>query len=69
MGCLVTKEVAFEHNQMMAVEISSGLFILPIGSCEIIAWRLSGVPPLKCWIIEVSMIPGATALMRIFYCA
>jgi hypothetical protein len=24
------------------------------------------VPPLKRWIMEVSMIPGATALMRIF---
>jgi hypothetical protein len=69
MGCLVTKEAASEHNQMMAVEISSGLFIIPTGSCEIIAWRLSGVPPLKRWIIEVSMIPGTTALMRIFYWA
>jgi hypothetical protein len=43
-----------------------GLAILPTGSCAITLSRPSGVPPLKRSIIGVSMIPGHTALMRIF---
>ncbi len=55
-----------EHSQTTAAAISSGLPIRPTGSCAITIFRPSGVPPLKRSIIGVSMIPGHTALTRMF---
>ena len=62
----MTKLAASEHNHTTVAAISSGLPILPTGSCAITACRPSAVPPLKRSIIGVSMIPGHTALMRMF---
>src|SRR5215213_4339866 len=68
-ACPTTKEAASEHSHRTAAAISSGFPILPMGSCEIIRWRPSGVSPVTRSIIWVSMIPGHTALTRMFACA
>src|SRR5215208_5499875 len=61
-----TKLAASEHNHTTDAAISSGVPILPTGSCTITACLPSGVPPLNRCIMRVSMIPGHTALMRMF---
>lgn len=47
MALPTTKLAASEHNHTTVAAISSGLPILPIGSCAITACRPSAVPPLK----------------------
>ena len=69
MALPTTKLAASEHNHTTVAAISSGLPILPTGSCAITACRPSAVAPLKRSIIGVSIIPGHTALIRMFDCA
>src|SRR5438477_13143438 len=65
----MTNAAESEHNHTTAAAISSGVPILAIGSCAMTLCSPSRVPPVNRCIIGVSIIPGHTALMRIFDCA
>jgi hypothetical protein len=46
-ACPMTKAAASEHSQTMAAAISSGVPILPTGSCAITLCSPSWVPPVN----------------------